>query len=117
MNTHWGPEFVTDPTAEVKVPIDDATGEDQDARAEPPSPPPVEAEPDRASLARALRDLEAAKARVERDAKRAQDEMRQNLVLQLLPVLDNLDRTMHRRSSTECASCAARSPRRSRATA
>ena len=37
MNTHWGPEFVTDPTAEVKVPIDDATGEDQDPIAQPPT--------------------------------------------------------------------------------
>lgn len=45
-------------------------------------------------MTRALRELEAAKARVERDAKRAQDEMREKLVLQLLPVLDNIDRTI-----------------------
>ena len=56
------------------------------------SPPPVE--PDRAALSRALRDLEAAKARVERDAKATADEMRKRLVLQLLPVIDNLDRTI-----------------------
>ena len=52
------------------------------------------AEPDRAALSRALRDLEAAKFRVARDAKSAQDEMRQQLVLEILPVLDNLDRTI-----------------------
>jgi molecular chaperone GrpE len=51
-------------------------------------------EPDRALVSRALRELEAAKARVERDAKRAEGEMKQRLVLELLPVLDNLDRTI-----------------------
>lgn len=51
-------------------------------------------EPDRATMVQALRDLEAAKGRVERDAKRAQDEMREQLVVKLLPVLDNLDRTI-----------------------
>jgi len=55
-----------------------------------PAPP----EPDRATMVHALRDLEAAKARVERDAKRVQDEMRETLVTKLLPVLDNLDRTI-----------------------
>lgn len=64
-----------DPTAEAEV----------DAREE---------EPDRASMTRALRDLEAAKARVERDAGRAADELRGKLVLDLIPVLDNLDRTI-----------------------
>jgi molecular chaperone GrpE len=51
--------------------------------------------PDLDSMRRALRDLEAAKARVERDAKRAADELREKLVVDLLPVLDNLDRTIH----------------------
>lgn len=55
---------------------------------------PIAAEPDRAALTRALRDLESAKARVERDAQATADEMRKDLVLQLLPVLDNLDRTI-----------------------
>ena len=50
--------------------------------------------PDRASLARALRDLEAAKARVERDAQTSAQELREKLVLELVPVLDNLDRTI-----------------------
>lgn len=53
-----------------------------------------ETEPDRASMTKALRDLEAAKVRVERDAQRAADELRGRLVLDLLPVLDNLDRTI-----------------------
>jgi len=50
--------------------------------------------PDTESLARALRELEAAKARVERDSKSVADEMRKKLVAELLPVLDNLDRTI-----------------------
>lgn len=50
--------------------------------------------PDRAALSRALRDLESAKSRVERDAKAATQEMQRDLVLRLLPVLDNLDRTI-----------------------
>ncbi len=53
-----------------------------------------EIEPDRASMTKALRDLEAAKARVERDAQRAADELRGKLIADLLPVLDNLDRTI-----------------------
>ena len=89
METSWGPEFVTDPTAEAEVPVEEHDDEEDDAVVAPPAP-----EPDRGTMARALRDLEAAKARVERDAKRAQDEMRQKLVLELLPALDNLDRTI-----------------------
>ncbi|HEV7556405.1 MAG TPA: nucleotide exchange factor GrpE [Kofleriaceae bacterium] len=42
----------------------------------------------------AMRELEAAKARVERDAKAVADDMRRRLVTELLPVLDNLDRTV-----------------------
>jgi molecular chaperone GrpE len=55
---------------------------------------PEAAEPDRATTTRALRDLEAAQARVERDAQRVHDETRSKLVAELLPVLDNLDRTI-----------------------
>ncbi len=51
-------------------------------------------QPDRASMVRALRDLEAARARVERDARNVHDVTRQKLVGELLPVLDNLDRTI-----------------------
>lgn len=49
---------------------------------------------DRASLARALNDLESAKARVERDAEARARELREKIVIDLLPVLDNLDRTI-----------------------
>lgn len=91
MQTTWGPELVTDPTAETDVhPIDDEMAREADAEDDLVVPPP----PDRGTLTRALRELEAAKARVERDAKRAQEEMKQKLVVQLLPALDNLDRTL-----------------------
>jgi molecular chaperone GrpE len=50
--------------------------------------------PDRASLAGALRELENAKARVERDARTVCDDTKKKLVEQLLPVLDNLERTI-----------------------
>ena len=50
--------------------------------------------PDRAQLGAALRDLENAKARVERDAGRVADETRTKLVSQLVPLMDNLDRTI-----------------------
>jgi len=46
------------------------------------------------AVARALRELEAAKARVERDAQAVEDDTRKRLVAELLPVLDNLDRTL-----------------------
>ncbi|MBA2540651.1 MAG: nucleotide exchange factor GrpE [Deltaproteobacteria bacterium] len=50
--------------------------------------------PDRESLAVALRELESAKLRVERDARAVSEAMRKQLVEKLLPVLDNLDRTI-----------------------
>ena len=62
---------------------------EQPPSSEPESPP----EPDRASMLSALRELEAAQARVERDAQRVQAETREKLVAQLLPVLDNLDKS------------------------
>ncbi|HEY3805742.1 MAG TPA: nucleotide exchange factor GrpE [Kofleriaceae bacterium] len=49
---------------------------------------------DRASLARAVAELEAAKARVERDAKNVLADTRKRLVAELLPVLDNVDRAI-----------------------
>lgn len=45
-------------------------------------------------LGRALTELEASRARVERDAARVCDDMRSKLAAELLPVLDNLDRTI-----------------------
>lgn len=56
--------------------------------------PDVDDRADLQSMTRALRELEAAKARVERDAARAAQELREKLVIELLPVLDNLDRTI-----------------------
>ncbi len=56
--------------------------------------PVVETELDRSSALRALRSLEATEARLERNAKRESEEMRGKLVAELLPVLDNLDRTI-----------------------
>ena len=53
-----------------------------------------EPESDRATALRALRSLEAAEARVERNAKRETEEAKGKLVMELLPVLDNLDRTI-----------------------
>ncbi len=52
------------------------------------------ADPDRRALAAAVNQLEAAKLRVERDARATSDDMRKQLVEKLLPVLDNLDRTI-----------------------
>ena len=49
---------------------------------------------DRQALARALRDLEATQARVKLNAERVYEDTRTDLVVQLLPVLDNLDRTI-----------------------
>jgi molecular chaperone GrpE len=51
-------------------------------------------EADRDALRRALRDLEAAEQRVERTAQRVYEESKNRLVLDLLPLLDNLDHTI-----------------------
>ena len=55
---------------------------------------PTETIPDRAQLSAALRELENAKARVERDARQVAEDTKKKLVSQLLPVMDNLDRTI-----------------------
>src|SRR5262245_33697251 len=47
-----------------------------------------------AELRAAIDDYEAARRRVERDAERTADETRIKLVSELLPVLDNLDRSI-----------------------
>jgi molecular chaperone GrpE len=49
---------------------------------------------DRQAALRALRNLEATEARLERNARRDAEEARGKLVQELLPVLDNLDRTI-----------------------
>ena len=61
--------------------------------AEPASPVTI-AGPDRQALARALQDLEATRARVERDAEQLQQQKKRELVVELLPVLDNLERAI-----------------------
>ena len=64
---------------------------------------PEACEPDRATMTRALRELEAAQARVERDARRVHEETRTRLVSELLPVLDNLDRTIQAAQAAQAA--------------
>jgi molecular chaperone GrpE (heat shock protein) len=46
------------------------------------------------ALRHATSELQAARARVERDAARALEEMRGQLIAELLPVLDNFDRSI-----------------------
>ena len=55
---------------------------------------PPEPETERAAALRALRSLEATEARVERNAKRETEEAKGKLVIELLPVVDDLDRTI-----------------------
>ncbi|MBI5538246.1 MAG: nucleotide exchange factor GrpE [Deltaproteobacteria bacterium] len=72
---------------------------------EPSEVRPVEVPPaaqaDKVALRNALDELEAARARVERDAQRVKDETRASLIRELLPVLDNLDRTLRAASDAE----------------
>jgi molecular chaperone GrpE len=49
---------------------------------------------ERAAALRALRSLEATQERVVKNAKRETEEAKGKLVMELLPVLDNLDRTI-----------------------
>jgi molecular chaperone GrpE (heat shock protein) len=75
-------ESFDDPTAEAEV---DTTDRPAEAAA---------VEPEMSAARKALRELEAAKARVERDAQQAADDLRGKLIADLLPVLDNIDRTI-----------------------
>src|SRR5262249_8242007 len=74
--------------------------EDRDADAEaeapvvPPSPPAPPAGIDPEVLRRALVELEDTKRRVKRDADKQIELMRAQVLESLLPVLDNLERTM-----------------------
>jgi len=65
-----------------------------DATAPRDVPVAMESEQDRQGARRALRSLEATEARLERTAKRELEDARGKLVQDLLPVLDNLDRTI-----------------------
>jgi len=78
-----------DPTAEAENDLRDV---DAPSATSPEGRP--QGAPDLQAATRALRELEAAKARVERDAARAAQEMRERLVVELLPIVDNLDRTI-----------------------
>jgi len=70
-------------------------GEAASGRApEAPADVSVAAAIDRQGALRALRSLEATEARLERAAKRDLEDARGKLVQELLPVLDNLDRTI-----------------------
>lgn len=62
-------------------------------------PPPSGDRRDEVKLA--LAELESVKRRVERDAARAEESTRGRLVTELLPVLDNLDRTIEVGSADE----------------
>lgn len=82
----------------------------------PPAPPPrpvaapppsaprePEPAPEKEQLRNALRDLEAAEARVQKNAVRVYEETRAKLISDLLPVLDNLDRTIDAGQATPSA--------------
>jgi len=71
-----------------------AAGAPPEATLESIRPASAEAGVDRQAALRALRSLEATEARLERNARREAEETRGKLVQQLLPVLDNLDRTI-----------------------
>jgi len=55
---------------------------------------PRDASADEERLREALRELEASRRRVERDAQQVNDEARAGLIQQLFPVLDGLDRAV-----------------------
>jgi molecular chaperone GrpE (heat shock protein) len=59
-----------------------------------PFPPEPTLDDEKQALRQATTDLQAARARVARDAARDQEETRGKLIAQLLPVLDNLDRSI-----------------------
>jgi molecular chaperone GrpE len=88
---------------DLRPPVAPEAPEERAAEAavpEPPEPAPVAAPSvDQDALRKAFAELTAAQARVERDAKRVNDETRAKLVRELLPVLDNLDRTLEATAS------------------
>ncbi len=83
---HFAPSLVEDvlaPTGDTEVPV---------APSEPVAD--EQRDVDRQAGLRALRSLEATEARLARNAKRDAEDARSKLVQELLPVLDNLDRTI-----------------------
>jgi molecular chaperone GrpE (heat shock protein) len=77
-----------DPAAATRLPVEDGR-EDVPTQATPALSPD-----DRRAVRDALADLQAARTRVERDAARVLEDTRTKLVVELLPVLDNLDRSI-----------------------
>lgn len=83
------------PASADPAPRDEATVTAPELAAVAAVPEPVrDAGTERQAALRALRNLEATEARLARNARREVDDMRGRLVEQLLPVLDNLDRTL-----------------------
>ena len=82
------PERLEHPAPSVESPLESVAG-GQDGASDLPS---LQAE--RRRLAATLADLEGVKRRVERDAERAKQAARASLLEELLPVLDNLDRSL-----------------------
>ena len=74
---------------------------------ETPADVATRVEDERVTLTRAVREFEVAKARIEQHAERVYDEKRLSLVLELLPVLDNLDRTLEATKPTSDAALVA----------
>jgi molecular chaperone GrpE len=87
----------TAPSPTTPAPPIAAPRADVDQRSDGSAPRSV----DRPDLRRALADLEAAKERVAREGKRTEEAARLRLVGELLPVLDDLDRTIASGSSDE----------------
>ncbi len=79
--------------AAPEPPADAPPGSTLEAIREAAAGAATEAANHRQAALRALRNLEATEARLERNARREAEETRGKLVQELLPVLDNLDRT------------------------
>ena len=71
-----------------------------DPEPEAQAPAPLAPPDEKAALRKAIGEYEAARARVERDAGQERDAARARLVADLLPVLDNLDRSLAVRGGT-----------------
>jgi len=90
--------LASEPLAGVSTPdiplAEAAPRGEREAEAKAEARSEARSEVDRQAALRALRNLEATEARLERNAKRDVDEARGKLIQELLPVLDNLDRTI-----------------------
>lgn len=89
-----GAEPTASPVEATSEPPAGAPGPTLDTIREAASGAEAEAPVHRQAALRALRNLEATEARLERNARREAEETRGKLVQELLPVLDNLDRTI-----------------------